>query len=344
MSQMTRKERVLAALQHKNGDRIPHFCEFTEQARAIMASHFNEAAFEDGVLDNHLFYRQYWGWPTELKGNRPEFFTDEYGVTWNRSGVDKDIGVVEQPIIPEPDISYYREPAFDEARFRKAIEEVVAQDSDQFKFFGIGFSLFERAWSYLTMEETFYNMAAEEPFMHELFERICQYNLKLIQIVNEYPLDAVYFGDDWGQQKGTMMGPENWRNYIKPHLAKMYEAAHANGKYVVQHSCGDVSEIFPDLIEIGLNCYQTFQTEIYDMDWFQREYGRDLAVWGGISTQQLLPNSTPDRIRAETVRIMRVMSRDGGYIAAPTHAVAHDVSFEQIMAMQDVFQNQEKYL
>lgn len=68
-----------------------------------------------------------------------------------------------------------------------------------------------------------------------------------------------------------------------------------NNKYIIQHSCGDISELFPDLIDIGLDCYQTFQTEIYDMDGFKRDYGNDLSIWGGISTQQILargPNSS----------------------------------------------------
>ncbi len=340
---MTRKERVLAALRHQASDKVPHHCDFTEQARRIMAPHFAAEAFEDDVLDNHLYCGQYWGWPTEREPGS-ERFVDEYGVTWNRSGADKDIGVVDHPVIPAPDMAYYREPAFDEARFRRAVEQVSARGSDQFKVFGIGFSLFERAWSYLTFEEALYNMAAEPHFMHELFERILAYNLKLIAIVNEYPLDAVYFGDDWGQQHGTLMGPVLWQTFIKPRLARMYEAAHDGGKFIIQHSCGDISALFPDLIEIGLDCYQTFQPEIYDLAWFKREYGRDLSVWGGISTQQLLPRATPDQIRAETIRILRTMSDGGGYIASPTHAVTPDIRFDQIMAMFDVFLNQDRYL
>ena len=345
MDQTSRRERVIAALKHHQSDIIPHFCEFTEQARENIKQYFTHLDFEATELDNHLLYQQYWGWPTEFNPKSESgHFKDEYGVLWNRTGVDRDIGIVDRPLIDSPNIDLWPEPAFDEQRFRSAIERVVRQDSDQFKFFGIGFSLFERAWSYLTIEEALYNMAAEESFMHNLFEKICAYNLKLISIINEYPLDAIYFGDDWGQQKGTMMGPMNWRKFIKPHLTKMYASARAKGKYVIQHSCGDISEIFPDLIEIGLDCYQTFQTEIYDMAIFKREYGRDLAVWGGISTQQLLPKASPDEIRRETIRIMKVMGQGGGYIAAPTHAVPHDVSFEQIMAMQDVFQNQRIYL
>lgn len=140
------------------------------------------------------------------------------------------------------------------------------------------------------------------------------------------------------------MGPENWRKFIKPHLETMYNAARKNNKYIFQHSCGDISELLPDLIDIGLDCYQTFQTEIYDMDWFKREYGKDLSVWGGISTQQILARGMPQEVRNETINIIRTMSRGGGYIAAPTHAITHDISLQNICAMQEVFQNQTDYL
>ena len=112
----------------------------------------------------------------------------------------------------------------------------------------------------------------------------------------------------------------------------------------VQHSCGDCHEIFPDLIEIGLDCYQTFQPEIYDIEKMKDLYGGKLAFWGGVSTQQCLPYASPDGVRAEAVRIMKALRRDGGLIIAPTHALPFDVPPENILALLDVFRNQERYL
>ena len=165
-----------------------------------------------------------------------------------------------------------------------------------------------------------------------------------MDIALAYPFDGFYFGDDWGQQSGLIMGPNYWRRFIKPRMKRLYEKAKAKGLFIVQHSCGDIHELFPDLIGIGLDCYQTFQPEIYDIETIKREYGRDLAFWGGISTQRLLPFASPEKIRTETARIMRIMGKDGGYIAAPTHAVPGDVPAEHIEAMFDVFLHQEKYL
>ena len=161
----------------------------------------------------------------------------------------------------------------------------------------------------------------------------------------EYPeVDACYFGDDWGQQHGTIMGPDHWRRFIKPRLAKMYRKAKDGGKFIIQHSCGDIHELFPDLIDIGLDCYQTFQPEIYDIEAVKKEFGRHLTFFGGISTQQLLPSAPAEVVKSETIRIMRTMGPGGGYIASPTHAVPHDVPPENILAMLDVFTHQERYL
>jgi uroporphyrinogen decarboxylase len=170
------------------------------------------------------------------------------------------------------------------------------------------------------------------------------WHLKIIDIANEYPFDGFYFGDDWGQQKGLIMGPALWREFIKPRMKRMYERAKLNDKYIFQHSCGDIHEIFSDVIEIGLDCYQTFQPEIYNIEKVKNEYGKDLTFWGGISTQQLLPYATSDDVKKETIRIMRIMGKGGGYIAAPTHAVPGDVPPENILAMFEVFKNQNKYL
>ena len=164
--------------------------------------------------------------------------------------------------------------------------------------------------------------------------------MKLIDIILEYPVDAVFFGDDWGQQRGLIMGPALWRKFIKPCLEKMYSRVRKAGRFVVQHSCGDIEQVYPDLIEIGLTCHQTFQPEIYDIGAVKKKYGDKLAFWGAISTQRLLPYATPEEVTAEVKRIIRVMKPGGGYIASPTHAVPGDVPCENIVAMLKAFREQ----
>lgn len=162
------------------------------------------------------------------------------------------------------------------------------------------------------MENALVSMLATPDELDEFLDRICDYYLPMIDIALEYDIDGVYFGDDWGQQHGLIMGPEHWRHFIKPRMARLYERVRKAGKFVIQHSCGDCHEILPDLIDIGLNCYQTFQPEVYDIVKMKELYGKDLAFWGGISTQQVLPRVSPEEVKKETVRIIRTLRQAAG--------------------------------
>lgn len=334
---MTRRETVIAALQHKETEHIPFHAEFTHQEDEAVAKYTGDPDFYD-KYGGYLHYWQYWGYPTERE-DKKGYFTDDYGVTWNRSGADKDIGVIDKPVIDRPDISLYSEPVINEKRIREDCERLLSSKQDKFCFAGIGFSMFERLWSYVGMEDALVYMITEPEFVHALLDKILECNLKVLDIFNEYPFDGIYFGDDWGQQKGMIMGPKLWREFIKPRMAVMYKHAKKNGKFVFQHSCGDIQEIFPDLIEIGLDCYQTVQPEIYNLLKIKKEYGEKLCFWGGISTQQALPTLKPSEIAEVIKETVEIMHSGGGYILAPTHAVPKDVPPENIIAMLDCFKS-----
>ena len=156
----------------------------------------------------------------------------------------------------------------------------------------------------------------------------------------EYPFDAVYFGDDWGSQRGLIMGPRLWREFIRPRIERMFRRAHDKGRKVFLHCCGDVDEIFDDLAGMGLNVFNPFQPEVMDTFALAKEYKGRLAFWGGISTQRLLPYGTPEEVRREVRHILKTIGAGGGYIAAPAHDTPKDVPVENMMAMVEVLQGQ----
>lgn len=338
---MTRRETVIQALAHHETDVIPYHMDFTQQALNNLIKYTKDENIKL-KLGTYLNYIQYWGWPTEIK-ERPGYFKDEFGVIWNRNGADKDIGIVDNCVIKDIEDYDYEFPVCDEARLRKEYEQLVASKGDRFTFAGFGFCMFERSWSLMGMENVLCSMITSPDEMEELFAKIGDYFLHLVDIALEYDIDGVYFGDDWGQQKGLIMGPEHWRHYIKPQMKRLYTRVKKTGKFVLQHSCGDCHEIFPDLIEIGLDCYQTFQPEVYDIVMMKEMYGSKLAFWGGVSTQQCLPYATPDGVKKEAARIVKILRKDGGLIIAPTHALEFDVPPGNIMALLEAFQNQDEY-
>lgn len=333
---MTRRERVISTVKHRQPDFVPYNIDLTHQEFEKVSEYLNDRYFADKI-GNHLSSVYYDGFLREIT-QRSGYWQDDFGVLWNRNGADKDIGVIDGLVIREPDVSSYKFPELDEKRIRSEYESLMALNNDTFKFGSIGFSLFERAWTLRGMENLLTDMILEPEFADELLDAIVDYNLRIVDIALEYDIDGFHFGDDWGQQKGLIMGPQYWRRFIKPRLARMYERVKSKGLIVSQHSCGDIHEIFPDLIDIGLDIYQTFQPEIYDLRKTKQEFGMDLTFWGGISTQRLLPFATPEEVSRVTRETMQIMGKNGGYIAAPTHAIPGDVPPENVVAMIEVFQ------
>ena len=233
---MTKREVIRLVLEGKRPPYVPWSFGFTVEAREKLAQHFGAVDLED-VLDNHLLGLGSGIGFFEDIGN--DCVRDVFGVVWDRS-TDKDIGIVSGCVLPEPTLAGYRFPNPLDERFFADIHDQLTRYGDRFRVFQIGFSLYERAWTLRGMENLMMDMLTEPQFVHELFGAIADYNIAQLREACRYDIDAVYFGDDWGQQTGLQMGYARWREFIYPVLARMYAAAHAAGKYVFIHSCGDV--------------------------------------------------------------------------------------------------------
>ncbi len=334
---MTPRERILNAIQFKDTDVVPYHVTFTAVARQKLADYYGNPDFESKI-GNHIgyLYRGGEGVWTELK---PGFVQDAWGVIWNRT-VDKDIGCVENRILPDTSFGDWQPPTLDPDRLNRIFSERAAANPDKFRVISLGFSLFERAWTLRGMEQLMMDMIESPDFAHELFDRITEYNLAFIDIALQQDVDCIRFGDDWGTQVGLMMGPALWCEFIKPRLARMYKRVHDGGKYVMIHCCGKVQEVFPDLVDIGLNIFNPFQPEVMDVFETKKQYHGRLSFFGGISVQRLLPLGTPDEVRSETRRLIDELGKGGGWIASPSHDIPSDVPAENMAAMIEVLQNQ----
>ena len=98
------------------------------------------------------------------------------------------------------------------------------------------------------------------------------------------------------------------------------------------HSCGKVQQLFPDLVEIGLDVFNPFQPDVMDVYEIKRQYGDRLAFYGGMSVQGLLPHGTPQEVRNEARRLMDQVGRGGGFIIGPSHHMPADIPVENMVA------------
>ncbi len=331
----SQREVVRRVLQGGRAPYVPWSMGFTQEARDPLTAHYGTSDL-DTRLGNHL-----------LKlGSDIGFFEpagedrvrDVFGVVWDRS-VDRDIGNVEGCTLPEPTLAGYTFPDPRDERFFADIPEQLDRFPNRFRVFQIGFSLYERAWTLRGMSNLMIDMLDHPAFVHALLRAIADYNLAHIGRALEYDVDAVYFGDDWGQQRGLQMGGRLWQTFLRPHLERMYGAVRRAGKLVMIHSCGDVDELFDDLVAMGVNCFNPFQPEVMDVDRLLPRYRGRLAFHGGMSTQRTLPFGTVEQVRAETRKLLELGSA-GGYLFAPAHDVEGDVPLENLLAMIDVVRSQ----
>jgi uroporphyrinogen decarboxylase len=328
---------VISAIAHKNTEPIPHDIDLTIPVAQKLCGHLG-LKHEDlwDWFDNHIQEAKY----KKNEYIEPDIFQDHFGVLWDRS-IDKDIGVIKEYILKEPEIGSYRVPEPDLDFVDDVTVKMLESNKDSYKFGKLGFSLFERAWSLRGFENFLGDLAGEEKFVCELFEQILDYNMKVIDhVLAYYPVDGFFFGDDYGQQRGLLMSPAAWRKFIKPRLKKMFDKVKLTGRTVALHSCGNLSDILGDLIDIGLDVYQTVQPEIYDLKELKKEFGEHLTFWGGISTQKTLPYVSPDEVKKITGETIKILGKGGGYIAAPTHQVPPDVPVENILALLEAFREQ----
>ena len=335
---MTKRECVIAALRHRATRYCPYHVRFTKAALERLQAATGEPAILERI-GNHFAYQRTRRVDEEVE-IRPGFFRDDFGVVWNRTA-DRDTGVVEAYGLTPENIDRYPFPdPWAGGRFDQVAQGCRAHP-ELFKLATQRFTLFERAWSLRGMENLLVDFASEPAFVDDLLDRIAAFDLAIVDEALKYPIDGYHFGDDWGQQTGLIMGPKLWRRFIKPRLAALFARVKQAGKFVSIHSCGDVREILPDLIEIGLDLFNPFQPEVMDVFQVKEEFGDRLAFWGGISTQKTMPFGTPAEVRAEVGEKIRRLGRDGGYICAPAHDLAADVPAANMLALIETLQEQE---
>ncbi len=335
---MDKREVIKCVLEGGRPAYVPWSCGFTKEAKDKLQAHFGQTDLEEALQNHLLKLGSDIGFFTDLGDNRVQ---DVFGVMWDRS-VDKDIGNVQGCVLAEPTLQGYHLPDPLDPRFFADIPERIARYGDRFRVFQIGFSLYERAWTLRGMTNLLMDFHDHPDFVHELFYTIADYNIAQVREACKYDIDAVYFGDDWGQQRGLQMGPRLWKQFIYPALERMYGAVRKEGKYVFIHSCGDVDELFDELIGIGLNCFNPFQPEVMDVAALMKQYRGRLVFHGGLSTQRTLPYGSVENVREETRRLLAVGS-EGGYIFAPAHDVEGDVPLENMLAFIDLVQEQPGY-
>jgi uroporphyrinogen decarboxylase len=350
---MNRRERVIRAVHHEETDYVPYNFHATAQVYERVRSHYglsdNNSVVE--FIGNHIvkigsdFNVNPWakgahmqlmpsGGPVHIASDvTGELHADEFGCVWDRRG-----GMphpVSYPLADNPgDLDSYEMPdPCRKGRFDAAKALAAQHCSKVFVFGKLGMALFERAWSIRGFEQLLSDLALRPEFVEELLDRILyEWNLPIIEQQLAIGVDGFYFADDWGSKTSMLFSPQMWRRFIKPRLAVCYQLVKKAGVFVGQHSDGNILEILPDLIEIGLDIFNPVQPSVYDPYEVKKRHGAQITLYGGIDVETTLPFGKPNEVRAEILERAKRLGSGGGYVLQSSHTIMKDVPLENIIA------------
>jgi uroporphyrinogen decarboxylase len=106
---------------------------------------------------------------------------------------------------------------------------------------------------------------------------------------------------------------------------------------VCLHTCGSSYAFIPDLIDAGYEVLNPVQTTAAGMDpaRLKREFGGDLAFWGAVDTQRVLPFRTPGDVKRNVREAIEALAPGGGYLLAPCHNIQANAPPKNVVAIFD---------
>ncbi len=337
----TKRERTLASIRRTGPDAIPWQFDLTSVVARKLQAHFGVQDLFT-AMDDHVICT---GW-TPPAGFRetspaPGLFANEFGAVWRHDALANsagDWGGLHSWPLTEPSLAGYR---FPDGSLPGRWNHVPALREKYRDRFIVAYApgLFESAWGLCGFENYLGYLAGEQAFVEELTEKLADHSIGVISQLAGLGLDGVRFGDDWGFQHTLMVRPETWRGIFKKHYRRLFDCARSLELVPMIHSCGNITELLPDYIEIGLEVCHALQPEAMDVRYCQRQFGRRLSFWGGLGTQSTLPKGTPEDVRRE-VRDRLELFREGGYILAPAGAISTETPIENVLAILEVAREQ----
>ncbi len=367
MTSMTHRERVLAALNHQETDRVPidfggtmcttisldayeHLKSFLGLEHETKVFHVTNmmALPHRSVLERFdVDTRNLSFGPPQIKIN-DDLYSDEWGVSWGRDPGHFHFMPVDGPFYDKattladvenwgwPDVddpAYYGNLEARATALRRAIDCAICL---QFGSGPVHMGQWQRGFSQW-LKDLYKN--------RELAERMADIYADLWIKIAGHALDAVgdnvdviALGDDLSSQAGPIFSPEIYRAVIKPRHARMFAAVKARtDAKLLYHSCGGIFDYVEDLVEIGVDAINPVQVNAAGMEpaRLKKTFGDRLAFWGGVDTQHVLPYGTVDEVRAETRRMIDILGKGGGYVLNSVHTIQPEVPAANVAAMFD---------
>lgn len=240
----------------------------------------------------------------------------------------EDVQVVEDFSWPNPDY----------LDFSSGLEQ-LKNVGDYYRAGGFWCPFFHEVADFFGMENYFVKMYTHPEVVHAVTSHIVDFYIEANTRYFDHAgteLDGFFFGNDFGTQLDLLVSPSAFEEFIFPYFRKLTELGHSSGYQVILHSCGSVYKVIPNLIALGVDALHPIQAraENMDADTLAGEFRGKIAFMGGIDTQDLLVNGTPEDVKADVQRVKELLGPC--LIVSPSHeCILPNVPPENIEAMAE---------
>jgi uroporphyrinogen decarboxylase len=343
---MNPRETVKAAIEFHDPPRIPYFIGmpddpgyFTHRGTEAQQARIAELT---GRLPQDFLYL----WPDNERTWRPVApsasgdpqLEDAWGCRWVSTGGT--IRVVSHPLEAGwSSLAGLSVPDAGAPGRLDAVKETADAHRDKYLLGWVWFTLFERMWFLRGFNNLMMDMIADPGPFQQLLEIVFQHALTATERWSEVGVDGIHFSDDWGSQTNLLISPDDWRRIFKPCYRRLFDAVHRQGAHVWFHSCGNVAELLPDFLDIGLDVLNPVQPQAMRIDELARRFGGRLCFNGALDVQGTLVRGTPVEVREEVARTIRTLGAfGGGYVGTTSHTLMPETPPENLVALLEALE------
>lgn len=220
------------------------------------------------------------------------------------------------------------------------LEEYRAKTRDtELALFALTGAFFTDAYDSVFGFDNFMYLLNDDPMLIEDYlEMHSEYYAAQVEELVRRGIDFLYIGDDLAFKSGTLISPVILRRIWFPRMKRIMAPALRRGIPILFHSDGNLLEILPDLVEMGiggLNPIEPYGMEITEV---KRRFGKDIALFGNLDVGEVLGRGTPETVRAAAEHLIDTVGRDGGLVMASSHSITADVPPENYIAMIETAQ------
>ena len=343
---MNGKERLIAALNHREGDRIPVFeCIYSRPLFKEVMGFVPDTFDPPVVLECYkkIGYDFAFMPIPGVSGFRPENtgsieYTDEWGITYRKAAETWPIdAVVKAPLADAQDIKNYRlpDPAA-EWRWKGFREAMRIAKSSGMGIVGNMRGPYSGTWMLFGMDAFSLLFYDDPESLDGILSAVTDFSIEAFKIMAKEGADALLFSDDYGSTTSPLFSKEHFLRFIAPQIKRMVNAAEKLGIPLIMHSDGYIHPFVEDSVSMGIRGLHPIERAAnMNIAEIKQKYGKKICIFGNVDNKDLLVNGSAEDIEAQVKECIRIAGPGGGYCLGSDHSVHDDIPNRNVFALYE---------